>query len=206
MKICGITRLQDALLAESLGASAIGFVFAASPRRVDMDRAADIARAISIEKVGVFVNAGLDTVLETKRACGLDVIQLHGDESPHFCRAVGGRVIKALRFKDESVLHRAQDFGNVWKILLDAYVPGIFGGSGQSIKSGLLRQVADFSHIILAGGIAASNVKEFMSHHPFGLDVSSGVESEAGIKDEAKMNGLFQLLHTAAQNGVEPCA
>jgi phosphoribosylanthranilate isomerase len=191
VKICGITRLQDAIAAESLGASAIGFVFTASPRRIAVHEAAKIAGAVHIAKVGVFVNASLERVKEVKSRCLLDIVQLHGDEPPEFCDAVGGKVIKAFRVRDESSLPHIRRYDGIWKVLLDAYVAGVAGGTGRRIPDDLLRSVKDFSGIILAGGISADNVQEYAGYRPFGLDISSGVEGDPGVKDLIKMQKLF---------------
>jgi phosphoribosylanthranilate isomerase len=195
VKICGITRIQDALLAESLGASAIGFVFAASPRQITVDKAAIIAGSVKIAQVGVFVDASLENVQQIKDRCGLDIVQLHGNESPDFCNAVGGRVIKAFRLRDRNVLSHIKKYDGIWKILLDAYVPGMSGGTGRQIQSDVLNAVDDFSNIILAGGIGAGNVQAYRAYRPFGLDVSSSLESEPGIKERCKMEELFTQLN-----------
>jgi phosphoribosylanthranilate isomerase len=195
VKICGITRLQDALLAESLGASAIGFVFTESPRQITIDKAATIARSVKIARVGVFVDASLESVQQIKDRCRLDIVQLHGNESPDFCNAVGGRVIKAFRLRDRTVLSQIKSYKGIWKILLDAHVTGMPGGTGRQIQSDLLHAVKDFSNIILAGGIGAGNVQAYRAYGPFGLDVSSSLESEPGIKERCKMEELFTQLN-----------
>ena len=193
IKICGITRLQDAMYAESLGASAIGFIFASSPRQIDAFKAAEISRSVGIAKVGVFVDASLATIQQTVERCQLDYVQMHGNESPDFCHAINVPVIKAFRLKNIAMLRQLKKY-NVYRILLDAYVPGQMGGTGVTINNQFLSQIENFSNMILAGGIHAGNVRDFLAYHPFGVDVSSGVESEPGIKDKAKMEKLFVVI------------
>jgi phosphoribosylanthranilate isomerase len=194
VKICGITRLQDALAAQALGASAIGFVFAPSPRQIDIVNAAEIAHFIKIAKVGVFVDSSPMIIQNAVERCHLDIIQLHGNETAEFCSTMHGRSIKAFRFKDETVLCEMKKYSGLWKLLLDAYSPGKMGGTGVTINHNLLHRIDNFCDIILAGGIHEENVRDFLAYNPFGLDVSSGVESEPGIKDSKKMENLFNII------------
>ncbi len=195
VKICGITRREDVVLAKELGADAAGFVFAPSPRRITAEKAADICGSLNgIAKVGVFVDAPLQDIKQIRRQCRLDIIQLHGDESPQYCRDLGGCVIKALSFKDRNTLDGLYGFNGVWRIILDAHVKGRRGGTGRRIKNLLLQEISDFSRIILAGGLNADNVSEIKPYHPFGIDLSSGVEKSPGIKDAEKMQRLFTVL------------
>ncbi|MBN2001361.1 phosphoribosylanthranilate isomerase [candidate division KSB1 bacterium] len=195
VKICGITRLQDALLAHELGADAVGFVFAPSPRRMSWKKAAQLSsRLKDITKVGVFVNAPLEEIKEIRDRCALDIIQLHGEESPQFCQDLKGPVIKAFNFKDRSTLDGLYGYQGVWRIVLDAYVKGRRGGTGQRIENVLLREVSDFSRIILAGGLNPDNINQILPYNPFGIDLSSGLERSPGVKDEGKMRRLFEIL------------
>ena len=196
IKICGITRLEDACLVEQMGADAIGFIFTKSPRQIDVTTAAQISKHLHfVSKVGVFVNQSIAEVQEIRQQCELDVVQLHGDESPEFCQSVGGTVIKSFRLKDKSTLHKIKDYSKVWKILLDAYVPGKMGGTGKSINIKLVREIKDCSRIILAGGLNPGNVAAITGElSPFGIDVSSGVEQSPGIKDPQKLEQLFQAV------------
>jgi len=194
LKICGITRSEDAIRAEDLGADAIGFVFAKSPRQIDVATAANISRHIRVPRVGVFVNAELKEILEIRKQCGLDIIQLHGDESPEFCAALGGTIIKAFRVKNKGSLAKMDAYTSIWKILLDAYVPGQSGGTGKRINSRLLANM-DLSNIILAGGIRPDNLNSIVQKYaPFGLDVSSGVEGSPGVKNLKKMENLIKTV------------
>jgi len=196
VKICGITRLEDASFIEKLGADAIGFVFAASPRRVDMERAAHISQNVrSVQKVGVFVNPTLDKVRDTRDKCSLDIVQLHGAESPEFCKAVGGKVIKAFRLRDEETISRIAHYAGVWKVLVDAYMPAKLGGTGKQIDKDILKEMQDFSNVIIAGGLSPNNVEGIIGEfRPFGIDVSSGVEQSPGIKDHQKLKRLFEIM------------
>jgi len=196
VKICGITRLEDALLAEELGADAIGFIFAPSPRQMDPFGAAAIAKQLChVAKVGVFVDREIGEIQEIRALCRLDAVQLHGNESPEFCRSLGGTMIKALRVRNETSLAQIAAYSGVWKVLLDAYDPGKLGGTGKWISADLLRSQPDFSRVILAGGITPENVLELIgAFKPFGIDVSSGVESAQGIKDRHKMGLLFEKI------------
>lgn len=194
IKICGITRLEDALYAESLGVDAIGFVFAASPRQMTPDAAAEISKHIRTPKIGVFVNPELTVVQNIRKQCRLDVVQLHGDESPDFCRNLGGVIIKAFAMQNPATMDIAQSYTNVWKFLLDAFVPGKQGGTGRQIDPALLENV-DLSNVILAGGITPENAADYMMRYrPFGLDTSSGVEDAPGIKNKQKMETLIRTI------------
>ena len=194
LKICGITRHSDALRAQECGADAIGFVFADSPRHIDVAKAEKISRKIHIPSVGVFVNEKLEHILEIRKRCALDIIQLHGDETPEFCEALGGAIIKAFRVKNKETLEKIKSYTNIWKILLDAYVPGKAGGTGKRIDSQYLTG-KDLSGIILAGGIKPDNVEFILQQFkPYGLDVSSGIEESPGIKDLNKMENLIKTV------------
>ncbi len=206
VKICGITRLEDALLAEELGADAVGFIFAPSPRQIDPFAAARIADDLHhVAKVGVFVNRSMSEIQEIRSLCHLDLVQLHGNESPKFCRSLGGTVIKALRVRDETSLAQIAAYDQVWKMLLDSYDPNKRGGTGKRINAELLRSQQDFSRIILAGGITPENVAELIgTFQPFGVDVSSGVENAPGIKDHDKLQLLFRMIQTVLPSTRQP--
>lgn len=196
VKICGMTRLKDARLAQDLGADAIGYIFAKSPRKITPLLASAISNNIKITKVGVFVNKPLEEIQAIRKECSLDIIQLHGEESPAFCDALGGKIIKAFRIKDEKSLARMKDYPMVWKFLLDAFVPGQRGGTGKRINTFLLEKIENPSQIILAGGLNPENVGQTLKNFsPFGIDVSSGVEKSPGIKDAEKLKNLFYQLN-----------
>lgn len=202
VKICGIKSLAEARLAVEAGASALGFVFAPSPRQVTPEEAAAICRELPpfVARVGVFVNEDPARVEAVARACGLDAVQLHGEEPPEECRfGPGLRVIKALRVGEqepEALLAEAQRYA-VDAILLDAKVPGRYGGAGKTFN---WRIAAGFRRcwpgpLILAGGLNSGNVLEAIRIvRPYAVDVSSGVERH-GRKDPALIKEFMSLVH-----------
>jgi phosphoribosylanthranilate isomerase len=203
VKICGITRPEDAALAVELGARAIGLVFwPESPRVVDRVRAREIVSALpsDVDAVGVFVNQ-TDEAVEIAHEAGLRGIQLHGDESPDSYRALasagngGISVIKAVAVRDESDVRRALDVPDGAKVLLDAHDAVKRGGTGRTIDWSLAAAIARQRPVILSGGLNAGNVIEAIEAvHPAAIDVSSGVESAPGRKDSAKLRSLFDIL------------
>jgi phosphoribosylanthranilate isomerase len=199
LKICGITRVADAVCCRDAGADAIGFVFAPSPRQVSFEQAHQICRAVpDIIKVGVFVDAPLMAIQELRCRLGLDVIQLHGGETNEYCRQLGGAVIKALRPKSAVELQQMDRYIDVWKILVDAYDPGRMGGTGVTVTSEILDHLNDLERIILAGGIGPENAGDILSSYsPFGLDCSSRLESSAGIKSHEKIISVCQQVKGA---------
>jgi phosphoribosylanthranilate isomerase len=190
VKICGITNLDDALMAVEAGADALGFVFfGASPRHIFCEQAASIIRHLPpfVQTVGLFVNESLTKVNETTDRCGLDIVQLHGEEPPGFCAAVRRRVIKVLRIKDASSLEPIDDYP-VSAFLLDAWSPTAPGGTGKTFNWDIAKSAAQKGRIILAGGLTPENVSEAIRQvRPYAVDVSSGVESAPGKKDHAKV-------------------
>lgn len=192
VKICGITNIEDALKAVTLGADAFGFVFyKGSPRYIEPDRAKEIILKLPpfITTVGVFVDATEDEVKTIIRHTGIDVVQFHGDEPPEAC-LIEKRVIKAIRVKELSDLEPLKHY-NVSAFLLDTYTPDLFGGTGQLFNWDIAVSAKQFGRIILAGGLTPENVEKAVRWvRPYGVDVSSGVESEKGKKDHLKM-GLF---------------
>lgn len=191
VKICGITNLEDALLAVEAGADALGFVFAPSPRRVTPQEAGRICRELPpfVVRVGVFVDAPLEEVRAVAESCGLDAVQLHGSEPPEYCRKVGRRVIKALRVR-ESLDTASLAAYPVQAFLLDSYDAARPGGTGRSFDWGLVRDLRFPRPFILAGGLTPANVARAVALlRPYGVDVSSGVEREGqpGKKDPQKV-------------------
>ncbi|MBN2412533.1 phosphoribosylanthranilate isomerase [candidate division KSB1 bacterium] len=194
LKICGITRLEDAVKAENFGADAVGFIFAKSPRQIDVTIAEKLCSNIKIPKIGVFVNEELKKIMRIRKRCNLDIIQLHGDESSEFCKALGGTIIKAIRVKNEQSIEQIQAYTNVWKILLDTYIPGQAGGTGKQIDNRFLIN-RDLSNIILAGGITPDNIDIILQKYaPFGLDISSGIEDSPGKKNIEKMELVIKKV------------
>jgi phosphoribosylanthranilate isomerase len=201
VKICGITRTDDALAAAGHGAHAVGFVFyAGSARHIAPRAAADIIRALPpfVTTVGLFVDAEADEVAQVLAQVPLDLLQFHGDESPEFCRGFGLPYIKAVRVRPGlDLLQYAQLHDAARGLLLDAYVEGMHGGTGMafdwsSIPHELPRPV------ILSGGLNPANVTEAIRRvKPCAVDVSSGVETAPGIKDAGKIAAFFQGVRNA---------
>jgi phosphoribosylanthranilate isomerase len=204
VKICGITRPEDAELAAALGAWAIGFNFwPGSKRRCDPAVAAGIARALrrQLEPVGVFVNPTLDEVVRLAEGVGLTHVQLHGDEGPSFCTAVaertGARVIKALRVGSIADIRDAERFHTDFH-MFDAAAGSAYGGTGRTFDWALVAQRHSKIPLILSGGLTHENVAEGIAAvHPWGVDVASGVESAPGVKDPAKVEAFIAAAHAA---------
>ncbi|MDD2832426.1 MAG: phosphoribosylanthranilate isomerase [Methylotenera sp.] len=199
VKICGITRAEDALQAVALGADAIGLVFyAPSPRAVTLQQAQMIVQAMPafVSVVGLFVNAAPDFVKAVTSAVRLDLLQFHGDETPEVCESYGQPFIKAIRIKsDTNLVQCAKDFSAAKALLLDTYTEGVAGGTGQVFDWQLIPPSLD-KPVILAGGLNADNVAQAISQvQPYAVDVSGGVESSKGIKDEAKMAAFMQQVY-----------
>jgi phosphoribosylanthranilate isomerase len=190
VKICGITNLEDALTAIEAGADALGFVFyPLSPRHIFPELAAKIIRILPpfVQTVGLFVNEDLTTVNTIADQCGLDVIQLHGEETPGYCESVRRRVIKAFRVKDITTLDSLVQY-HVASHLLDAWSPSALGGTGQTFNWEIAITAAALRPIILAGGLTPDNVAEAVRRvKPYAVDVSSGVECSPGRKDADKI-------------------
>jgi len=203
IKICGITNEVDALAAARLGADAIGFVFAPSPRRVTAERAKEIISRLPplTQTVGVFVNEDPDKVESLARFCGLDLLQLHGEESAAYCSRFSRRVIKALRLRSQDELQWLAEFRDVADaLLLDTYVPEQCGGTGLTFDWNLAVQARGFGRVILAGGLNPENVASaIQTVEPYAVDASSGLEREPGLKDHQKMARFIEKVHQAAR-------
>ncbi|MGE8066353.1 phosphoribosylanthranilate isomerase [Pseudomonas sp. NPDC089569] len=200
-KICGITRLEDALAAVEAGADAIGFVFyAKSPRAVTSGQARAIIQALPpfVTTVGLFVNAGRGELQQILDAVPLDLLQFHGDESAAECQAWHRPYIKALRVKAGDDIAAACDaYPGASGILLDAYVEGIPGGTGEAFDWSLIPQGLS-KPIILAGGLTPDNVAEAVKQvRPYAVDVSGGVEASKGIKDHGKIRAFIKAARSA---------
>ncbi len=201
IKICGITRPEDGLLAAEAGADAIGFMFFAGSRRfIDVARAREIASVLPpfITKVGVFVDPEPAFLQAVLREGIIDAIQLHGSEPAGFARGLAKPVIKAFRIQtDQSLVDLAAYDRETW--LLDSFVPGQLGGTGAVFNWDLaIRAKEKGRPIILAGGLTPENVSEAVRRvEPYGVDVSSGVESQPGIKDPEKVQTFVRAAHGA---------
>lgn len=191
IKICGITSVEDAIAARESGADAIGLVFyAQSTRAVDPSQAAEICQRVGpfITTVGLFVNEDPSVIRELMRQVPLQLLQFHGDETPEFCEQFGRPYLKAVRVQSsEDVQQAFADHPKAVGILLDAYVKGVAGGTGQRFNWSLIPEKLR-SKCILAGGLTPENVSEAVqSVRPLGVDVSGGVESSPGVKDPEAM-------------------
>ncbi|MDD2700222.1 MAG: phosphoribosylanthranilate isomerase, partial [Sideroxydans sp.] len=181
IKICGITREQDLQAAVAAGADALGFVFyAKSPRNIEIAQAATLLRALPpfVSSVGLFVNPDADFVREVLALAPLDVLQFHGEESPEFCRQFGRPYLKAIRVRaGVDLVECAARYADAQALLLDAYVEGVQGGTGESFDWGLIPQALSLP-VILSGGLNPGNVAEAVrAVGPYAVDVSSGVEA-----------------------------
>jgi len=200
VKVCGMTSLEDALMAVGFGADAVGFIFyRKSPRFVTEKIVKAIALPPFVSKVGVFVNETADRINRIADACRLDAIQLHGDESPAFCRKLRRRVVKAIRLQDAQSLELLPRY-EVDAFLLDTYAENILGGTGMTCDWGLVRRAKRFGPVILAGGLNPANVEDAVNKvQPYGVDVCSGVERSPGKKDRAKVRDFILAAHKAVR-------
>jgi phosphoribosylanthranilate isomerase len=197
VKICGITRLADAELAVECGAGALGFVFwSDSPRFIDPESARTIVATLppAVIPVGVFVNQSRQYVNEVAAKVSLGAIQLHGDESVEYARAMIRPVFKAIALAEAN-----EESIDTWPLetmmLLDVHDPVRRGGTGRTVDWGRAATVARRRPVILAGGLTPENVGEAISRvGPSGIDVSSGVESSPGLKDSDRLKALFAAM------------
>jgi phosphoribosylanthranilate isomerase len=195
VKICGITNAEDALHAAACGADALGLVFyGKSPRCLTPEVARQIIAELPpfVTAVGLFVNETPERIRQVAGFCGLDIIQLHGDEGPADCDYAPRRVVKALRVKEAASLDSHAAYA-VSALLLDAWVAGTYGGTGERFNWELAAGVARQRPVILAGGLTAENVAAAVrTVRPYGVDVSSGVEAAPGKKDPAKVEAFIR--------------
>lgn len=201
VKICGITNLDDALSAIKSGCDALGFVFyAKSPRAVTPEQAAEIISNVPafVTSVALFVNESSEVVNQVIAKTDIDLLQFHGDESAEFCSSFSRPYIKALRMKPGlDLTTQFETYASSQGILLDAYTPGIPGGTGEMFDwSRIPSDLA--THIILAGGLSAANVANAIAEvSPYAVDVSGGVEASKGIKDSKKMIDFMNEVYRA---------
>ena len=200
VKICGITNLDDAHHAAACGADALGFVFyPGSPRFVDPDQARRIIAELPplVTAVGLFVNEPTARIREMVEFCGLNTVQLHGDEEPDQCCYPPCRVIKALRLRGDMQESQFAAY-KVSALLLDAFVPNTFGGTGHRCDWEQAATVASQHRVILAGGLNPVNVADAVRQvRPYGVDVSSGVEEKPGQKDPEKVARFIRMAKEA---------
>jgi phosphoribosylanthranilate isomerase len=211
VKFCGITSLADAEQAAELGAWAVGMIFwPGSARRCPRAEAEAIGAALHrrTEVAGVFVNAHLDTVAAAADACGLTLLQFHGDEGPVYCaeaaRRTGAKVIKAARVAGRLDIQDLRVFQTDFH-LLDAHVPGQQGGTGVTFAWELAGEHPRDRPLILSGGLTPDNVGDAIAAvQPFAVDVASGVESAPGVKDHARMAAFAEAVRATAREPVAP--
>jgi phosphoribosylanthranilate isomerase len=201
VKVCGITRVEDGLAAARLGVDAIGFVFySPSPRYVVPVRAREIAAAMPpfVSTVGLFVNAEVAAVAAVLQTIRLDYLQFHGEESAEFCAQFGVPFLKAIRVKPSvDLLQYAAEFNTAKAILLDAFVEGTHGGTGQRFDWQLIPKNLPLP-VILSGGLTPDNVAAAVGAvKPWAVDVSSGVEAAKGVKDAIKIEQFMRGVRNA---------
>src|SRR3954468_4125975 len=204
VKICGLTRLEDAHQAVELGAWALGMIFwPESPRACPIEQAEEIGAQLHrrVELAGVFVNAPLDEVATTADVCRFSMLQLHGDEGPAYCREAarrtGCKVMKAARVRGPADVTALRAFPTDFH-LLDAYVAETPGGTGESFNWELARRHRGPAPVVLSGGLTPDNVGEAIAvAAPFAVDSASGTEAEPGVKDPAKVGAFFRAVAAA---------
>jgi phosphoribosylanthranilate isomerase len=196
VKICGITNVRDAEHAVSCGADAIGFIFAESPRRVDVRTAENIIQAVGpwVTTVGVFVNEKPEKILQIAKTCRLSAIQLHGDEKESDVRRLQGlKVIKAIRVAEKKDLAEVKNFRSAHAFLFDTKKTGVYGGTGHRFDWSILKGKRLSAPMILSGGLDPSNVNGAVKMlKPYGVDVSSCVEKRPGVKDFKKVEEFIR--------------
>lgn len=205
IKHCGITSVEDAQLAVEAGAWALGINFwQGSPRRCEPDVAQLIGLQLhrAVLLCGVFVNAPIDEIELAVRTAGLSLVQLHGEEDPGFCaevsRRTGAKVIKATRVRSRASLRAAAAYDTDFH-LLDAYVEGVPGGTGKTIDPQLLRDARLPAPVILGGGLTPDNVADAIAAaKPFAVDVASGTETAAGVKDPIALRAFGEAVREAS--------
>ena len=197
VKICGIKRLEDALVAIDAGADALGLNFWRPGRRyIAPETARAICRALPpfVTRVGVFADEEPETIRKIAEMCGLDALQLHGEETPEVCRQFDRPVIKGIKVRDASSLRRLAGY-RVAAFLLDAHVPGEMGGTGRTFDWSLVVDAKGAGPVILSGGLTPDNVTAAMrAAAPYAVDVASGVETE-GEKDPTKIRAFIARVH-----------
>jgi phosphoribosylanthranilate isomerase len=208
VKICGITNLDDGAMAAEAGAWALGMIFAPeSKRRCTVEEAERIGSELRrrVEIAGVFVNAELDEVATIADVCSLSLVQLHGDEGPAYCaevaRRTGAKIVKAVRARDQASVRALGAYRDrVDFHLVDAYVEGMRGGTGETFAWDLLKDRHSAVPLIVSGGITPDNAADAVrTLRPFGVDSASGTESSPGRKDPAKVTALLRAVEQASR-------
>ena len=209
VKVCGITNEDDALSAVDAGADMLGFIFhRKSPRYISPQAVHEIVQVVrsrdrQVVLVGVFVNEAAPAILEIMESTGVDLVQLHGDEPPGMLKTLDGRGYKAVRSMSDAQAYLLDPLQNTQRpmapdLLLDADHPTLYGGSGLRADESIAVQLAGRCRLLLAGGLSPENVSSAIAHvHPWGVDVSSGVERIPGHKDHDKVRLFIQNAHRA---------
>jgi phosphoribosylanthranilate isomerase len=196
VKICGITNAEDARDAIELGADALGFIFADSPRKIKVKDAKPIIESLPpfTSCVGLFVNEYVERVVEVCEFCGIGTVQLHGDEPPEYLNDLTGfNVIKAFRVRDESVIDSLKKY-SAKAFLLDSFMEDKQGGTGTVFPWEIARKAGEFGQIIIAGGLTPENIADAVTiAHPYGVDVATGVEKSPGKKDKELMKKFISI-------------
>lgn len=207
VKICGITNVEDAAVAVEAGADALGFVcYRQSPRYVEPNVIKRIVAGLPpfILPVGVFVNEDAKTVRDLMDTCGLMLAQLHGDETASYCEALGRPVLRALRLRGRAALLQLAEYrgrAGVRGFVLDAFSESAYGGTGRMADWGLAAEAAKAVPVLLAGGLTSGNVGEAIrTVRPYGVDVSSGVESAPGRKNHEKIRAFIRAARLVSQD------
>lgn len=201
IKLCGLRRREDITLLNAYPIDYAGFIFASSPRQITSALARTLIKEVAHAKcVGVFVNQDVEEITEIVKTCGLDIIQLHGDESDDVITWLRTHtdceIWKALRIQTAQDL-QAMETLHPHRFVLDSYHETMYGGSGVSIKDSILNHV-DMNDIILAGGITTENIKEKLAYHPYAVDIASGAERD-GYKDPMKVGKLMEAIRNSEE-------
>ncbi|MGH7381610.1 MAG: phosphoribosylanthranilate isomerase [Candidatus Methylomirabilales bacterium] len=201
VKICGITNAKDAEMAVEAGADALGFIFVAgTPRYIDPDAAREIVNGLPplVSPVGVFADHPVAEIERVIDRCGFRTVQLHGSEAPEYCRRLAVSVIKTFRVRSGGPPPAFEAY-RVHAFLLDTFVEGTLGGTGQTFPLEVASSAKAFGRVIIAGGLTPGNVAQVIREaHPYAVDVSSGVESEPGRKDPQKLRDFIARVREAA--------
>lgn len=195
IKICGLTRIKDIEYVNRYQPDYVGFIFAESRRRITPHIAKELIRHLSpdIKKVGVFVNEHVEKVMEIGELCNLDVLQLHGDETPYYCSLMKKPVWKGVRVQNVESVSAIKEY-DVEAVLLDTYSKSQHGGTGKIFDWNLARYLDKKHKLVLAGGINSSNVNQAVEMlRPFCIDVSSSVETN-GVKDAEKIREIIEKV------------
>ena len=202
VKICGMTQFKDAKFAVEQGADAVGFIFyKRSPRSVTMKEAREMIMKLPpfVDTVGVFVNETADRVNRIAEYCGLDLVKLHGDESPVFCKKIRRRVIKAFRIRDLQSIKQLSKY-TVSGFLLDTFAENLHGGTGKTFDWNLALPAKKIGPVILAGGLGPLNIRQAITQvRPYGVDVCSGVEKTSGVKDPEKVRTFLENIRSGSK-------